>query len=55
MEKTEVKLGKVFRSAASRWCREDEAPFNTVLGIPGAVFLFLWGSPHGQFVSNKGN
>ena len=41
MEKTEVKLGKVFRSAASRWCREDEAPFNTVLGIPGAVFLFF--------------
>ena len=43
MEKTEVWPGKVFRSAASRWCRDYEAPFNTVLGIPGAVFLFLWG------------
>ena len=43
MEKTEVKPGKVFRSAASRWCREDEAPFNTVLGIPGAVFLYKKG------------
>ena len=45
MEKTDVKPGKVFRSAASRWCRECEAPFNTVLGIPGAVFLFVGEPP----------
>ena len=48
MEKTEVKPGKVFQSAASRWCREDEAPFNTVLGIPGAVFLFCGEVPTGN-------
>ena len=41
MEKTAVKPGKVCRSPASRWGRASEAPFNTVLGIPGAVFLFF--------------
>ena len=41
MEKTEVKPGKVFQSFASRWGRGNEAPFNTVLGIPGAVFLYF--------------
>ena len=41
MEKTAVKPGKVCQSPASRWGRASEAPFNTVLGIPGAVFLFL--------------
>ena len=54
MEKTEVKPGKVFQSFASRWGRGNEAPFNTVLGIPGAVFLFCGGAPHGQFVTNNG-
>ena len=45
MEKTKVKKpGKVSRSPASRWGRGYEAPFITVLGIPGAVFL-CWGEP----------
>ena len=40
MEKTKVKKpGKVSRSFANRWGRGYEAPFITVLGIPGAVFL----------------
>ena len=42
------KPGKVFQSAASRWCRENEAPFNTVLGVPGAVFLFCGDAPTGN-------
>ena len=42
MEKTKVKKpGKVCWSSANRWGRAGEAPFNTVLGIPGAVFLFV--------------
>ena len=42
MEKTKVKKpGKVSQSPASRWGRGYEAPFITVLGIPGAVFLYF--------------
>ena len=41
MEKTAVKPGKVCRSPANRWGRAGEATFITVLGIPGAVFLFV--------------
>ena len=49
MEKTTVKKpGKVSQSPASRWGRGYEAPFNTVLGIPGAVFLFCGGAPTGN-------
>ena len=44
MEKAKVKKpGKVYQSLASRWGRGNEAPFITVLGIPGAVFLFCGG------------
>ena len=48
MEKTKVKPGKVCRSPANRWGRAGEATFITVLGIPGAVFLFCGGAPTGN-------
>ena len=45
LEKTIVKPGKVCQSSANRWGRADEVPFITVLGIPGAVFLFVGAPP----------
>ena len=51
MEKTKVKKpGKAYRSPASRWGRVCEAPFITVLGIPGAVFLFVGEKPQERYV-----